>query len=166
MIPRNLVDANLPATSALGDLDLDAEKLEERLAEWEAPAGWTPRAGRRTMREKFTAGMSGLKYAVRGDSSFFAHAYRAILVAFAASLLGVGPMQWIVLIMAASLVLIAELAHSAIDTLARSLGDPEAPGPKIAREIATGGVLIAVVVFAATSIVILIFKMNEMFGWW
>ncbi len=53
---------------------------------------WTARAGRRNSREKFAAGLRGLKHAIRGDSSFFAHGYRGILIAMTAGLLGVKPL--------------------------------------------------------------------------
>lgn len=142
------------------------DDLDARLAEWGDPEPWIARAGRRDAREKMAAGLSGLKLAFRGDSSFFAHAYRGLLIAMAAGLLGVGPVGWCFLVLAAGLVLIAELAHSAVDTLARALGDPQAPGPKAAREIASAGVLVAVVVFAAVSVTVLVLKLNEMLGWW
>ena len=102
-----------------------------------AARAWTARAGRRNSREKFAAGLRGLKHAIRGDSSFFAHAYRGTLIALTAALLGVDPWGWCLLVIAACLVLLAELTHSAVDTLARAVGDPEEPRLKIAREIAT-----------------------------
>src|SRR4051794_16059270 len=112
--------------------------------EFDPPPPWAARAGRRNTREKVAAGLRGLKHAIRGDSSFFAHAYRGTLVALAAALLGVSPWAWCLLVIAACLVLLSELIHSAIDTLARQLGDPEEPRLKVAREIATGGVLVSV----------------------
>jgi diacylglycerol kinase (ATP) len=136
----------------------------------ETPSGseWpiVPRAmaGRRNLREKLWAGLSGLKHAIRGDSSFFAHGYRVILVAVTAAMLGVGPEGWMVLVMAACVILIAELNHSAIDTLARAVGDPEEPRLKVAREIAAGGVLIAVVGSAIVVSVILVLKFTELLG--
>ena len=124
------------------------------------------RAGRRTMREKLAAGLRGLKYAFRGDSSFFAHAYRGLLIALTAALLGVGPMGWCLLVLSAGLVLVAELAHSAIDTMARVLGDPETPGLRVAREIATAGVIVAVFVMVSVSVCVLLLKLGELFSWW
>ena len=143
-----------------------AEDLDERLAEWGPPEAWSAKAGRRDAKAKLSAGLMGLKHAFRGDSSFFAHTYRGLLIAIAAAMLGVGPYGWCFLAISAVLVLIAELSHSAIDTLARSLGDPEAPGPKVAREIASGGVLVSVVLFAAVSITVLVLKLNDLLDWW
>ncbi len=142
------------------------DELEARLAEWGPPEPWSARAGHRDAKEKFSAGLQGLKQALRGDSSFFAHAYRGLLIAFAAAMLGVGPSGWCIMVLAGGLVLIAELNHSAIDTLARALGDPDQPGAKVARDIASAGVLIAVVVFAAVSITVLLLKLNELLDWW
>ena len=41
------------------------------------------------MQGKLAAGWRGLKTAVRGDSSFFAHFYRGTLIVIAAGMLGV-----------------------------------------------------------------------------
>src|SRR5262245_66042645 len=106
------------------------------VADLEAPVAVTARAGRRDGREKFAAGLRGLKHAIRGDSSFFAHAYRGILIAMTAALLGVSPWGWCLLVIGACLVLLSELTHSAIDTLARAVGDPEDPPLLVARQIA------------------------------
>jgi diacylglycerol kinase len=124
------------------------------------------RAGRRNLREKLVAGLIGWKHAIRGDSSFFAHGYRVLLVALTAAMLGVGPQGWIVLVMAACMIFIAELNHSAIDTLARAIGDPEEPRLKVAREIAAGGVLIAVAGSGIVVGVILVLQFGDLLGWW
>ena len=122
-------------------------------------------AGRRNLREKLWAGLSGWKHAIRGDSSFFAHGYRVILVALTAAMLGrrppgVGrPGR-----SPACLIFIAELNHSAVDTLARAIGDPDEPRLKVAREIAAGGVLVAVVGFGVVVGVILALKFGELLG--
>ena len=123
------------------------------------------RAGRRSLHDKLRAGLSGWKHAIRGDSSFFAHGYRAFLVALIAGLLGVGPQGWIALVLAGCLIFIAELNHSAVDTLARAIGDPDEPRLKVAREIAAGGVLLAVVGSATVVTVILVFQFGEMLNW-
>jgi diacylglycerol kinase len=143
--------------------DPDVPPLDPELAE---PPEWNTRVGRRTLREKTAAGWSGLKYALRGDSSFFAHAYRGLLMILIGTLLGVSPLAWCVIGLAMALVFVAELAHSAIDTLARSLGDPEEQGLKVAREIATAGVLVAVVAFAALSVAIFTLRLGDLFSWW
>ena len=139
---------------------------DDETSEFEPSDIWIARAGRRNSREKFAAGLRGLKHAIRGDSSFFAHAYRGILIAMTAALLGVSPWSWCLLVIAACLVLLSELTHSAVDTLARAAGDPESPPFRMAREIAAGGVLVAAFGSGAVTVVVLTMKFGELLGWW
>ena len=83
-----------------------------------------------------------------------------------AALLGVNPWGWCLLVIAACLVLLAELTHSAVDTLARAVGDPEEPRLSMAREIATAGVLVAAFASGAVTIIVLTWKFGELLGWW
>jgi diacylglycerol kinase (ATP) len=137
-----------------------------KLAELATPAPWVPRPDRRGSREKFAAGLRGLKHAIRGDSSFFAHAYRGTLIALTAALLSVDPLGWCLLVIAASLVLLSELTHSAVDTLARVSGNPDDPPLKMAREIAAAGVLVAAFTSGGLTVTVLLVKFGELFGWW
>ena len=109
--------------------------------------------------------MRGLKHAIRGDSSFFAHGYRGTLIAMTAALLGVNRGAGACWSLAACLVLIAELTHSAVDTLARAIGDPEEPRLCIAREIAAAGVLVAAFGSGTVTIIVLSWKLGELLGW-
>ena len=104
--------------------EFDENRLQHQ---FHAAPELTARADRRNTRSKMLAGIRGLKHAIRGDSSFFAHGYRGTLIAITAALLGVNQWGWCLLVIAACLVLIAELAHSAVDTLARAIGDPDEP---------------------------------------
>jgi diacylglycerol kinase len=140
-------------------LDVDTTDLE-------APLAVTARAGRRNSQEKFAAGLRGLKHAIRGDSSFFAHAYRGLLIVMTAAMLGVNLWGWCLLVFAACLVMLSELTHSAVDTLARAVGDPEEPRLCIAREIAAAGVVVAAFASGAVTITVLTWKFGELLGWW
>ncbi len=123
-------------------------------------------ADRRNVRGKLAAGWRGLKAAVRGDSSFFAHFYRGTLVGITAALLGINQWGWCLLVLAATIVLFAELMHSAIDTLAKAIGDPETtPRLKTAGEIAAAGVLVAVVGAASVTLMVLSSRFLELLGW-
>ena len=150
-----------PARGLPALLDDDATSLD-----FDPSPPWCARPGRRGSREKLAAGLRGLKHAIRGDSSFFAHAYRGILIALAAAILGVNLWGWCLLVLAACLVLLSELSHGAIDTLARVVGDPEEARLKIVREIATAGVLVAAFASGAVTITVLTRKLGELLGWW
>ena len=67
-----------------------AEKLAEReyrvlFTVGDAPAEAASRADRRGTRRKLAAGLRGLKAAVRGDSSFYAHVYRGAMIVIIAA---------------------------------------------------------------------------------
>jgi diacylglycerol kinase len=122
-------------------------------------------ADRRNVRGKLAAGWRGLKTAVRGDSSFFAHFYRGTLIVIAAVMLGVDWRGWCLLVLSACLVLVSELTHSAVDTLARAVGDPEEFRLKAAREIAAAGVLVAAIGAAAVNLTVLTTRLFDLLGW-
>lgn len=174
--PMEYLDADPSALGAIGHEPDAVEVLpagsvlsidEASLAELERePEVWLARSGRRTARAKLLAGLRGLKHAVRGDSSFFAHAYRTLLIALAAGLLGVSAGAWCLLAIVTAMVLIAEIANSAIDTLARAIGDPEEPRLKAAREIGSAGVLVAVTVKAAVAITVITLQLGRSLSWW
>ena len=142
--------------------EFDPNKISASLT---ASPELTARADRRNTRGKMLAGIRGLKYAIRGDSSFFAHGYRGTLIVITAALLGVNQWSWCLLVLAACLVLIAELAHSAVDTLARAIGDPEEPRLRMAREIAAAGVLVAAFGSGGVTAIVLSWKLAELLGW-
>jgi diacylglycerol kinase len=156
---------------ASSTLDVEAARVlqpvpnyVERVFDLDEPSDAAAQAGRPNARSKMAAGWRGIKSAVRGDSSFFAHCYRGTLIVITAALLGIDQRGWCLIVIGATLVLIAELAHSAIDTLARAVGDPEEPRLKTAREIAAGGVLVAAVGSGAVTVIVLAWKFAELLG--
>ena len=157
-------DERRPSDTGLASPTLDTEPAhllqpvpdyDEHALDLDVPSGPTAQAGRRTARSKMAAGWRGIMSAVRGDSSFFAHCYRGTLIVITAALLGIDQRGWCLIVIGATLVLIAELAHSAVDTLARAIGDPEEPRLKTAREIAAGGVLVAAFGSGAVTVIVL-----------
>src|SRR3954453_8992306 len=142
--------------------EFDENRLELQL---QAAGELTARAHRRNTRGKLVAGFRGLRHAIRGDSSFFAHGYRGTLIAISAALLGVNHWRWCFLFLAACLVLIAELAHGPVDTLARAIGDPDEPRLKMAREMAAACVLIAAFGSGSVTTIVLLWKLGELMGW-
>jgi diacylglycerol kinase len=140
-------------------------QFDDRTMNFDAPSEPAARADRRNTRRKLAAGWRGLKSAIRGDSSFFAHGYRGTLIAITAALLGVNQWSWCLLVIAACQVLIAELAHSAVDTLARAIGDPEEPRLRTAREIAAAGVMVAAFGSGIITTIVLFQKFADLLHW-
>ena len=150
----------VPATQVLPVPDFDESKLD-----LDESTDLAARTDFRNTGRKLAAGWRGLKLAVRGDSSFFAHGYRGTLIAITGLLLGINQWGWCLVIIGACLVLIAELASSAVDTLARAIGDPEEPRLKNAREIATAGVMVAAFGSGAITAIVLSWKLFDLMGW-
>jgi len=154
-----------PALDGSSTRALPVPGFDESKLNLDEPQELAAHADFRNTGRKVAAGWRGLKLAVRGDSSFFAHGYRGTLIAIAGAFLGINQWGWCLLIIAACLVLIAELASSAVDTLARAIGDPEEPRLKSAREIATAGVMVAAFGSGAITAIVLSWKLMELMGW-
>ena len=73
---------------------------------------------------KFGDAFRGLKYGIRGESSFAVHFFMATLVILSAAILRCTPHEWCILLFAIGGVLTAELFNTSIETLFRGL-DPE-----------------------------------------
>lgn len=120
---------------------------------------------RQTIRGKVEGGLYGLRAALRGDSSYFAHAYRGLLIALTATILGIGPLEWCFLVVAAALVLGSELFHSALARLARSAALADDRDVLVAREIGAGAVVVASVLAAVITLTILGSRLGTLLGW-
>ncbi|WP_169976707.1 diacylglycerol kinase family protein [Tautonia rosea] len=118
-----------------------------------------------TTRLKFDEGARGIKLAIRSESGFFAHAYRGLLIAICAVILGVSSTGWCFLIVSAALVLVAETFRCAILATLDLLVEPGDPRVRNAREIASGGLLFASITSGCLTVMVLSAKLSEMLGW-
>jgi diacylglycerol kinase len=110
---------------------------EERAAE-------SPRR-RRPWRDKFRFALRGIKYGIRGHSSFSVHFFFTALVLAAAGILQCELWEWCVLLGCIGLVLTAELFNSAVETLFRGLDDETKARVWPSLDIAAGAVLVSIV---------------------
>jgi diacylglycerol kinase len=113
------------------------------------PGDGSPRP-RRPWPDKFKFALRGLKFGIRGHSSFAVHFFFAAVVLAAAALLIREPLEWCLLIGCIGLVLTAELFNSAVETLFRGLDDATKARVWPCLDIAAGAVLLA----SATAVVI------------
>ncbi len=112
--------------------------------------------------QRIRESLHGWKLALRSDSSYFAHAYRGLIIALTAVLLGVDSAGWCLLLLSFGLVLVAEAAHTAL-----AIAESSRPGTESAeddetshhwenaRHVASGGVLIAVLIAAIVTAIVL-----------
>jgi diacylglycerol kinase len=141
----------------------DPKILEELLLPVEAPLTRADRRGGTL--GKSWAGLNGLKLAIRGDSSFFAHGYRFTIVLMFGVMIQLPPLAWIILSLCGGLILLSELFNSAIDALARSsagletLDDEHA---QAARDIGSACVLVSVIIGAAVTLALFGMRLHEL----
>jgi diacylglycerol kinase len=98
---------------------------------------------RRPWSQKFGDALRGLKFGIRGHSSFFVHFFVAALVVVVAVILQCSLEQWCLLLLCIGGVLTAELVNSAIETLHRGLDEETRDRTWKALDIAASAVLMA-----------------------
>ena len=109
-----------------------------------------PPRPRRPWTQKFQDALRGLKFGIRGHSSFFVHFFAAALVVAAAIAMGCDATDWCLLLLCIGVVLSAELFNSAIEVLHRGLDLETRERNWQALDIAAGAVLIA----SATAVIV------------
>jgi diacylglycerol kinase len=118
-----------------------------------------PPRPRRSWRKKFAAALRGIKFGVRGHSSFFVHFFFTALVLAAGYVLGCEAWQWCVLLGCIGGVLTAELFNSAIETLFRGLDEATKERVWPALDIAAGAVLLASLTASVIGTIILLSRL-------
>jgi diacylglycerol kinase len=98
---------------------------------------------RRPWSQKFRDALRGLKFGIRGHSSFFVHFFCAALVIAAAIAFQCTLEQWCLLLLCIGFVLTTELVNSAIETLHRGLDAETRERTWKALDIAAGAVLLS-----------------------
>ncbi len=123
-----------------------------------------PTEQRRPWRHKFSAALRGLKWGIRGQSSFFVHFFFAALVVAAAVVLGCKLEQWCLLLLCMGLVLTAELFNSAVERLFRGLDEETRQRAWPGLDIAAGAVLLASLVAALVGGIIFAARIVHLLG--
>lgn len=102
----------------------------------------------------FKHAWDGIWYAVTTQPNFQVHLIAAFAVVFSAWHFEVTKMEWIVLLLAIALVLIAEMLNTAIESVTDILILEFNKHAKIAKDVAAGMVLLAVVLSIIVGLVI------------
>jgi diacylglycerol kinase len=110
---------------------------------------------RRPWSQKFRDAFRGLKFGIRGHSSFFVHFFFAALVIAAAIALRCSLEQWCLLLLCIGVVLTAELFNSAIETLHRGFDEATKQQTWRSLDIAAGAVLMASITSAIIGMLVL-----------
>lgn len=126
----------------------------------------SPPRSRRLWSDKFREAFRGLKFGVRGQSSFFVHFFFAALTVAAAIVLKCELWQWCALVGCIGLVLTAELFNSAIETLFHCLDEETRSRAWPSLDIAAGAVLLASISAVIIGALIFLTRLATMLRLW
>jgi diacylglycerol kinase len=119
----------------------------------------------RTWRNKFADAFRGAKRGVRGQSSFFVHFFIAALVVAAALALEATRIDWCVLVVCITMVMTAEMFNSALEHIARAIGDDYNPTLGNALDIGSAAVLTASTGAAVVGCVVFLHRLGVLMNW-
>ena len=109
---------------------------------------------KKSWKSKFAVAFRGLKMGIRGHSSFSVHFFATAIVLAAGVLFQCNTLEWIALLVCISMVLVAELFNSSIETLFRGLDEETRNRSWPALDIAAGAVLLASLFTALIGLII------------
>jgi len=98
----------------------------------------------RTLFESFLYAISGILYSVRTQRNMRIHFLAAVLVTAAGKFIGLNSMEFVAVIFATSLVIITEMVNTALETVVDMITEKYHPLARIAKNVAAGAVLMAV----------------------
>lgn len=106
------------------------------------------------MGRKFLYALAGLAYALRTQPNMRFHLLAALAVLAAAFILGVDRYELLFLFLAITLVLLAEMFNTALETVVDLASPGFHPLAKAAKDVAAGAVLLAALHAVATGVVV------------
>jgi diacylglycerol kinase len=120
----------------------------------------------RSWAAKFRDAFRGLKAGVRGQATFFVHFFAAVAVIAAAAVLRVDLPEWCLLLLCITVVLVAEMFNSALESMAKAITDENDPHIGNSLDIAAAAVLVASIGAAIVGAIIFIHRLGILLGWW
>ncbi len=115
---------------------------------------------------KFRDAFRGLIAGVRGQSSFFVHFFATAAVIAAAAVLGVNRYEWSILLLCITVVLVAEMFNSSLESMAKAITGRNHPHLGNSLDIGSAAVLVAAIGAAAVGAIILGHRLGQLLGWW
>lgn len=87
--------------------------------------------------------VQGLKYAYLHEQSFLLHFVITIIVIVCGVVFKITPIQWVIILVMLSLIVVAELFNTAIEAVVDMITDEYHPLAKVAKDTASGAVFIS-----------------------
>lgn len=117
-----------------------------------------------TSKLRWAAG--GLIWGFRSQSNFAIHLTVAAAVVIAGAVLRVTLVEWCVLSLCITVVLVAELFNTAIEHLARAITHEHHEEIRHALDTSAGAVLMAAIGAAVTGAIIFSYRLGMLMEWW
>jgi undecaprenol kinase len=125
------------------------------------PAEPRARHKNQPLRARFGCALHGLHQALRAEASLRLQAVSALIVLAALLVLRPAPVWWALTLLAAALVLCAELLNTAIEQLADALHPTDSAQIRLVKDCAAAGVLLAVLGALAVGAALLVHLLAE-----
>jgi len=111
-------------------------------------------SGIRDRLKSFNYAFSGIAQLIKSEANFRIHILVLMMVTLAGILLGISAAEWIFIILAAAVVLVAESFNTAVERMCDIISPAEDHRIKIIKDILAAAVLISVIMAVITGIII------------
>lgn len=116
----------------------------------------------RNLTQSFSHAFNGIVQAFKTENNIKRHTLAAVLMIFAAILLDISTMEWIITILLIGFVVVAELLNTAIEyTVDMVCGDTYNELAKYSKDIAAGATLVAAITAVIAGLVIYLPKVID-----
>jgi diacylglycerol kinase (ATP) len=121
---------------------------------------------KRSWKRKFGDAFRGIGSAAHGQTSFYAHLVIALAVVVCAILFRCSRIEWCILGLCIALVLSMEAMNSALETMAHAVDQKFNEHLRRSLDMASGAVFIGAIGAAAVGLVIFVYRLGVLVGWW
>ena len=127
---------------------------------------WSPQplSGPRYWVRKFRHAFRGVRQGVRDQSSFAVHLFAALAVIVAGVVLRVERLEWCLLILCMTAVLVAELFNTSLELISQAITRNFDERLRDALDIASGAVLLVAVGSVAVGVLVFGLRLAALFG--
>jgi len=115
----------------------------------------TPEPRRAAWRQRLVDAERGFAHGFRGDSSFFVYGFAGTACVAASLVLGVPLVEWVVLLLAVTLVVSIEMLNQTVKTVVEGLPDPDPRLVRKAKRLGTAATFVAIAGAGTTVLLVL-----------
>lgn len=114
--------------------------------------------------QSFKFAFSGIKAALRREPNFRIHITISVLSLFIAFILGFSAIEWLILVMTITFVLVLELVNTALEEIVNLLSPDLKLKAKIAKDVSASAVLLSAIVAIIVGVALFVPKLAALFS--